>query len=101
MKVHRYETLRRKHFTPEQLKKQDEAIEAEVLEMNLQELRAMLGKTQVEIAERAEMSQGELSLAERRQDHLISTLRRLIRALGGELEVRANFDRKSIRLIGV
>jgi hypothetical protein len=101
MKVHRYETLRRKHFTAEQLKKQDEAIEAEILEMNLQEIRAMLGKTQVEVAQQAKMSQGELSLAERRQDHLISTLRRLVKALGGELEVRANFDNKSIRLVGV
>ncbi len=101
MKVHRYETLRRKHFTPEQLKKQDDAIEAEVLEMNLRELRALLGKTQTDLAERARMSQGELSLAERRQDHLISTLRRLIKALGGELEIRANFEDKSIRLVGV
>ncbi len=101
MKVNRYETLRRKHFTPEQLKKQDKAIAAEVLEMNLQDLRVWLGKTQAEIADAAKMSQGELSLAERRRDHLLSTLRRLVKALGGELQVWAHFDNKSVRLHGV
>ena len=45
--------------------------------------------------------QSEVSKAERRDDHLLSTLRRYIEALGGELEVVARFGDKSVRLKGV
>jgi len=101
MKIHRWEDIKRKHRTPAELEKIERAAEAEVLEMNLAELRSLLGKSQVQLAELAKMSQGELSRAERREDHLLSTLRRIVKALGGDLEVRANFQNKSIRLLGV
>lgn len=52
------------------------------------------------MAKLMEMTQGELSRAERRGDHLVSTLRRVIEALGGELEVVANFNGERIRLLG-
>jgi hypothetical protein len=47
------------------------------------------------------MSQSELSRAERRSDHMVSTLRRVVKAMGGKLEIRAKFDDDEIRLIGV
>jgi hypothetical protein len=47
------------------------------------------------------MAQGELSKIENREDHRLSTLRRYIKALGGDLEVVAVFDDKRIRLHGV
>ena len=75
--------------------------ELEVLEMNLQELRKAVGKTQEELAEVLDLSQGELSQAERREDHLLSTLRRYVEALGGELEVVAHVGDKRVRLVGV
>jgi DNA-binding XRE family transcriptional regulator len=78
-----------------------EVAELEVLEMNLQELRKAAGKTQEELAEVLDLSQGELSQAERREDHLLSTLRRYVEALGGELEVVAHVGDKRVRLVGV
>ena len=47
------------------------------------------------------MKQSELSRAERREDHLLSTLRRYVKGLGGELEVVARVGRKVVRLRGV
>jgi transcriptional regulator with XRE-family HTH domain len=69
--------------------------------MTLQELRENADKSQYEIAAVSGVSQMEISRAERRTDHRVSTLRRYVRALGGELEVFARFPRKVVRLRGV
>jgi transcriptional regulator with XRE-family HTH domain len=69
--------------------------------MDLKGVRLLLGKTQVEVATALKMSQGQVSETERREDLLLSTLRRYVEALGGELEVIANFGDKRIKLHGV
>lgn len=77
-------------------------VEQQVVEMNLQALRQQLGITQAELAEAAGLGQGEVSRIEQREDHLVSTLRRVVRSLGGDLEIHARFaDGRDIRLIGV
>jgi hypothetical protein len=72
--------------------------EQELLEMSLADLRRELGVTQVAMAAAAEMTQGQLSNTERREDHLVSTLRRCVRALGGDLEVIAVVGDKRVKL---
>jgi len=57
--------------------------------MTLRTLRQGVGRTQGEIARRVSMTQPQLSRVEARRDHLTSTLRRYIQALGGEMEVVA------------
>ncbi len=57
----------------------------------LKTLRNAMGVTQVAIAEASDIAQGEVSRLERREDMMLSTLRRYIEALGGELEVVATF----------
>ena len=52
-------------------------------------------------AGKADFAQSELSKIERREDHLLSTLRKYVEALGGELEVVAVLGDKRIRLRGV
>jgi DNA-binding XRE family transcriptional regulator len=59
---------------------------------NLRGLRESVGKTQEEIARRIAISQSQLSRVEGRRDHLLSTLRRYVQGLGGEIEVCAVFD---------
>lgn len=66
--------------------------------LNLAELRKSLGITQVQLAEALSMAQGQVSSTERRGDHLVSTLRRHIEALGGKLEVSAVFGSTRARL---
>jgi predicted transcriptional regulator len=101
MKVHRWEDIKRKRFTPEQIEEIRRQAQDDILELNLQAVRKLVGKTQSELAEAAQMAQGDLSRAERRDDHLVSTLRRYIEALGGEVEVIARFGKRKVRLIGV
>ena len=88
-------------FTPKERTAADRWVERELLELNLSELRRAVGKTQEQLAATARMRQSELSRAERRTDHLLSTLRRYVEGLGGELEVVARIRGKVVRLRGV
>ena len=58
----------------------------------LYEVRKARGVTQVDVAERLGVSQGNVSELERRDDLFLSTLRGYVAALGGRLEVSAVFD---------
>ena len=98
MKLHRWDDLKRKKLGQEGVERVRRRVESELLEANLAELRRAVGVTQVEAAGRAEMTQSELSKIERREDHLVSTLRRYVNALGGELEVTAVVGDKRIKL---
>lgn len=60
-------------------------------ELLLSEVRGLTGKSQQEVAESLGMKQPSLSKLEQQSDMQISTLRKIIRALGGVLEVRARF----------
>ena len=66
--------------------------------MNLRGLRESKGKTQGEVARKTAMSQPQLSRMEARHDHLLSTLRRYVEALGGEIEVIAHLDGERVAL---
>ena len=102
MKLHKWDDLARSRVSAEKLGKLKAQARAEIaLEMNLPELRKALGKTQLEVADAAEMAQAKVSEFERRDDHVLSVLRRYIEALGGELEINAVFDKKRVRLKGV
>ena len=93
--------LEAKYFSRKELADIDKAVQAEILEMNLREVRQFAGKTQEELAAATKMRQPELSRVERRDDHLLSTLRRYVEALGGELEITPRFDGRTVRLRGV
>jgi len=64
----------------------------------VQELREMAGKTQGKVAEALGITQPQVSQFEHRDDFLLSTLKRYVEALGGELEVRATFGDRSVRI---
>jgi predicted transcriptional regulator len=64
----------------------------------LKALRQDLKLTQAQVGVAAAMTQPELSRLEGREDHLTSTLRRYVEALGGELEVTAVFGKRRIKL---
>ncbi len=66
--------------------------------MNLQELREHVRQTQGDVARRAAVSQPQLSRVEGRRDHLVSTLRKYVRALGGDIKVVAEIGAERIIL---
>lgn len=73
-------------------------VAAELEEQTLKGLRQQLELTQVEVGRAAAMTQSELSRLEGREDHLTSTLRRYVEALGGRLEVTAVFGKRRVKL---
>jgi len=102
VKLHKWENVARSRVSAKKLAALRARARAELaLEMSLPELRKVLGKTQLEVAEAAAMAQAKVSDFERREDHTLSVLRRYIEALGGELEVNAVFKNKRVRLKGV
>jgi ribosome-binding protein aMBF1 (putative translation factor) len=64
----------------------------------LEELRAALGLSQEELAQRLDVQQPAISKLTSRSDMRISTLRDLIAAMGGELHVTASFQGRSVEL---
>jgi DNA-binding transcriptional regulator YiaG len=98
MTVHTWQEIKAKKFSPDQLQQIDSAVEQELLEMDLRALREAAGLTQEELAQRVAITQSQLSKLERREDHRISTVRRYVAALGGELEIVAVVDGKRILL---
>lgn len=65
----------------------------------LGELRRELDLTQMQLAERLDVTQENVSQIERgTTDVRVSTLRRYVEALGGRLELRATFPDRSVTL---
>ncbi len=60
-------------------------------EMGLAEYRRLLKLSQEELGRSLDIGQGAVAKIEQRSDMRISTLRRYIEALGGELEILARF----------
>ncbi|HSU16360.1 XRE family transcriptional regulator [Longimicrobium sp.] len=70
-----------------------------LLEIPLHELRQARVKTQQEMAAALGTTQANISQLEKRADMYLSTLRRYIEALGGELEITARFPSGEVRLL--
>jgi transcriptional regulator with XRE-family HTH domain len=93
----------RKRLSPTRRKK-IEARAAQLIadEMTLQELRRARKLTQVSMAKALGISQDGVSRLERRSDLLLSTLRKTIEAMGGNLSLIAEFpDRAPVILSSI
>src|ERR1700740_258108 len=92
-----------KELSPAQRKKV-EARAAELIaeEMTLRELRKARKLTQVRIAKALGVTQDSVSRLEKRSDLLLSTLRKTVQAMGGNLSLVAEFpDRAPVVLSGI
>lgn len=67
-------------------------------EMPLQELRQARKMSQQQMAKSLHTNQSNVSRIEKRTDMYISTLRGVIKAMGGDLEVVAKFPDGSVRI---
>lgn len=76
---------------------QDDALR-EIVAYQLAELRRELGVDQAELAVRLGMTQAGISKLENSADPKLSTLRKLIEALGGTLIIQADIDGRLVDL---
>lgn len=79
------------NMSPEAKKKAAEKANNMMAEMPLAELRQARKFSQVQIAELLEIQQPAVAKMEQRADMYISSMRRFIEAMGGQLEIRAHF----------
>ena len=71
-------------------------------EMTLRDLRKARNQTQARVAERLGINQENVSRLEQRSDLLISTLSGYVEAMGGKLNLVAEFpDRPPVTLTGI
>ena len=97
MAHHPIKKLRDK-MTPKQRAQAAAEAQRMMAEMLLAEIRQSAGLTQEELAAALGIQQPSLSKLEHQDDMQISTLRRLIEALGGQLEIVAHMPRGDIRI---
>jgi len=93
-----WKELKRTRLSSEARERVQARVATALEERTLKALRQDLALTQAEVGEIAAMTQSELSRLEGREDHLTSTLRRYVEALGGRLEVTAVFGKRRVKL---
>jgi predicted XRE-type DNA-binding protein len=87
MAGHKSVDVLRENMTPESRARVASLVREAEAEMLLAELRKHAEMTQMEVAKALGIQQPQVSRLETESDMQISTLSRLVRALGGELEV--------------
>jgi len=85
-------------MSPERRARIDRAVQKELERMLLVELRKLSGMTQAQVAKALGIKQPSLSQLESQDDMQISTLRRIVEALGGELEIIATLPTGRVAL---
>ena len=85
-----FKELRAK-MDPERRERVEHRVKEALKAMPLEGLRDARELTQVQLAQVLNVSQGAVSKVERRTDMYISTLRSYVRAIGGDLQIRAVF----------
>jgi DNA-binding transcriptional regulator YiaG len=86
----------RKKMSPERQAMAKARTEEMLAELALQELRQALNLTQEEVAAAMQMNQGAVSKMEHQSDIYVSTLRKFISAMGGQLKLVASFPDREV-----
>ena len=81
---------------PDSIARIDARVRQTMSRLRLSDIREAVGHTQVAIAAKLELGQASVSKIESAADMYLSTLRRYIEALGGELVVSARFPEGTV-----
>jgi len=92
-----FELLRNK-MSPEAQRRAEAKTRKMLEEMPLQELRQARSLTQEQMAKILRVKQASVSKLERRTDMYISTLRTYVKAMGGNLEIVAQFPEGDVKI---
>lgn len=88
----------RQKMSPAALARAEAKAEKMIQEMALDELREARRLTQEQLAAQLGVGQAAVSRLERRTDMYVSTLQRIIQAMGGDLEIRAVFPEGTVEI---
>lgn len=92
-----FTTLKNK-LSPDSKKRVEERIRTALVDMPLAELRQARKLTQQQLAEAMKIKQASVSKMESQADMYISTMRKYIEAMGGELEIIAKFPEGNVKV---
>ena len=98
MAGHRNINLLREKMGPDRVAKAKARAKEIQAEMLLAELRKLEGITQVELAQKLGIKQPAVSQLEQQDDMQVSTLQRIVQALGGVLEITVRLPGGEYRL---
>ena len=88
----------RKKMSPESQEKAKAQTRVMLSEMALDELREARRLTQEQLAERLHVKQPAVAKIERRADMYLSTMRGVIKAMGGQMEILAVFPEGKVTI---
>lgn len=94
---HSFEELRSRMSPRARARAQTEALRLRK-EMDLADIRRALRLSQEELAQTLNVGQAAVAKLEKRTDLYVSSLRRFIEAMGGELEITARFPGGAVRI---
>ena len=83
----------KKRMNPEAQARVDVRVKKTLESLPLAEIRKAIGKTQAEIATQLAQGQGSVSKIENSTDMYLSTLRKYVEAMGGELHLTVTFEK--------
>lgn len=93
----KWNEIRRRH-APEVEEQIRGKVKAAAQAMTLHQLRQARQLTQVNLAQILKINQGAVSTMEKRTDMYVSTLRKFIEAMGGQLRITAEFPEGTIEI---
>ena len=96
--ANKWNNLKRK-TSPQAQARVDARVKATLQTMPLAEIRKAIGMTQADLAGKLDVAQGSVSKIENAADMYLSTLRKYVEALGGELHLTATFADGRVWLI--
>jgi transcriptional regulator with XRE-family HTH domain len=88
--TNKWKSLKQK-MSPQAQARVDARVRATLQSMPLAEIRKAIGLTQQDLAGKLDVAQGSVSKLENAADMYLTTLRKYIEALGGELHLTATF----------
>jgi len=81
----------KRNMSPQAQARLEARVKETLRSMPLAEIRKAIGMTQAELADKLEIAQGSVSKIENAADMYLTTLRKYVEALGGELHLTATF----------
>jgi DNA-binding transcriptional regulator YiaG len=95
--AHKWKAIRGK-FSPEREARIRQRVKEAVSVMTLHQIREARSLTQVNLAKVLNVNQGAVSKMEKRTDMYVSTLRSYIKAMGGDLQIKAVFPEGEVQI---